>query len=415
MNKSILVLSVAAALLASSAIHAADETTQTGLNGVTIDLKGSFYEPNESQMLQETTPILEFDGLSQRGGEQIVAGYKKAFNEDVMLITITEKLASIEAEYDDVGKAQIISTMGTLKSEFPELLEFYAGIGHATGHSLEQVYMAAWASDGLFAKWANAVAQDGLDALKSATDEMKGCTAIGWNNGVLGQNQDMPISLAGKGVIWKSDTLIVHAAEPFFNSMAMGRKVSTVLNTVDLFTKGALEQGVPVSGLSMAMVAKFDNAMQAKETLDSIEVNAAYSTHYSDLKGNIVTVENQLGTNVTIDGSRKGYVTHSNHPLGQEQALVDYYANGETQLFDYAIKTTLWRNEVAETHAKYSPTRDVMALKEVFSQKPLVKAPYEGNGFVTTNSVIHDLNEGCSYGTTWLPTMQEYTKVCFDK
>jgi hypothetical protein len=148
--------------------------------------------------------------------------------------------------------------------------------------------------------------------------------------------------------------------------------------------------------------------------LDKIEVNAAYSTHFADKKGHVLTVENRLGDNVVIDGSRKGYITHSNHPLGQEQALVDRYANGNWQIFDYALKTTLWRNQAAEAHAKYSPSQDVVALKAVFSQKPLMKAPYEGNGFVTTNSVIHDLNEGCSYGTTWLPTMQDYTKVCFD-
>ena len=34
--------------------------------------------------------------------------------------------------------------------------------------------------------------------------------------------------------------------------------------------------------------------------------------------------------------------------------------------------------------------------------------------FLTTNSVIHDLNSGCSYGTVWMPNVVDYTKVCFE-
>ncbi|MDO6541566.1 hypothetical protein [Photobacterium sanguinicancri] len=415
MRKLTVAASLISALMLSGYASAGQETSQTGLNGVTIDLSGSFYNPNESQHLQETTPVIIFDGLTKKGGQQIVDGYIKAFDKNVMQETIVDKMASIDADYDSAAKAKILSTMAKIKTDFPELLEFYAGIGAATGYSLEQVYLVAWASDGLFAKSVQQTATAALQSLKEQADSTKGCTVIGWNNGVIGQNQDMPIAFGGYGAIWKSNTVIVHAAEPFFTSIAMGRKLATVANTVDLFHQGALENGVPVSGLSMAMVAKFDNATKAKDTLDNIEVNAAYATSFADITGQVLTVENQTGKNIVIDGSVKGYVTHTNHPLGQEQALVDHYANGDAQLFDYALKTTLWRNDAAESHAKYSPTRDIAALKEAFKQKPLMKAPYEGNAFVTTNSIIHDLNTGCSYGTTWLPTMQDYTQVCFDK
>ncbi|MGR5154656.1 hypothetical protein [Photobacterium swingsii] len=414
MKKSQLAIALTGLLVISSASVAGDETSQTGLNGVTIELSGSFYHPNESQVLQETTPVIQFDGLTVEGGKQVVDGYRGAFKQDVMSETIKEKLAALKEVYSKDELLKIIATSDKIKTDFPELIAFYSGIGEATGYSFNQVYLAAWASDGLFAKSVNRLASAGLNDLKQQADKMRGCTAIGWNNGVIGQNQDMPITMGGYGAIWKSDSVIVHAAEPFFNAMAMGRELATVLNTVDLFHKGALEQGVPVSALSMAMVAKYDDANEAKSTLDNIEVNAAYSTHFADKKGHVLTVENQLGNNIVIDGSVKGYVTHTNHPLGQEQALVDHYANGQERVFDEAMKTTLWRNLAAESHAKYSPTRDVDALKEAFMQKPILKSPYVGNGFVTTNSVIHDLNTGCSYGTTWLPSMQDYTKVCFD-
>lgn len=414
MNKSILVAAITTAIAFSGATFAKMEKT-TGMNGVTIDLAGTFYHPNESQILQESTPIVEFDGLTKKGGQDIVAGYIKTFGQDVMGHAIGEKLKEIGEKLTKDQRDNILANKKQVAETFPELIEFYSGLGLATGYSENEVYLAAWASDGLFAMNIQDVAKSGLAALKEATSKTRGCTAIGWTNGVLGQNQDMPVSLGGYGAIWKSGSVIVHAPEPLFTSIAMGKELATTANTVDAFQSGALDLGVPVSGVLMAMANKFDDAMEAKNTLDNIEVNSAYATSFADKKGQVVTVENQLGNNVVHDGTVKGYITHTNHPLGQEQALVNLYANGSAGMFDYAIKTTLWRNEVAESHAKFSPERSVDALKDIFKQKPLMKAPYEGNAFVTTNSIIHDLNEGCTYGTTWLPSLQDYTKVCFGK
>ena len=394
---------------------------RVGLNGVFIDLSGNFYAPNNAQILQDKPPVIEFDGLSQTGGQQIVNGYRDAFGADVMGNHIRSKLKEVDERLGGAGREAILAVLPKVNEKFPELMDFYTGLGLATEHSMEDVYVAAWAEDGLFAKWASELAAGNMEALKSAAQKLydsdvpiRGCTAIGWNNGVLGQNQDMPIDMAGHGAIWKSDEVIVHAATPLFNAMAMGREMATVLNTVDLYHQGGLMDGAPISGISMSMVAKFDDAMKARDTLAELEVNAAYSTHYVDKKGKILTVENQRGKNIVIDGSARGYITHSNHPLGREIFLVDEYAFGDARMFDKAAATTLWRNEVARAAAKYSPTKDVAALANLFRQIPVLKSPYDGNDFVTTNSVIHNLNEGCSYGTVWMPNLVDYTRVCFE-
>ena len=118
--------------------------------------------------------------------------------------------------------------------------------------------------------------------------------------------------------------------------------------------------------------------------------------------------------NIIIDGTSKGYVTHTNHPLGREEILTDMYAFGHNQRFDSAIGNSVWRNEAAKNVAKFSPTHDVAALKSAFTTVPILLTPRKGNSFVTTNSVIHDLNAGCTYGTVWLPNLVDYAKVCFD-
>ena len=117
----------------------------------------------------------------------------------------------------------------------------------------------------------------------------------------------MPLNLGGYGAIWKSDTVIVHAGTPLFTAMAMGRNMATVLNTVDLFHTGDLEDGAPVSGISLAIVNKFDDVLDAVATLDDIPVNAAYSTQFVDKKNQIATIENQRGrSSSSWPGSRMG-------------------------------------------------------------------------------------------------------------
>lgn len=392
-----------------------DAATAVGANGVAIDLVGDFYSPNISQVLQESPAIIEFDGLTERGGEQVVEGYRKAFKKDIMAGHIANALADINEHLEEGATARILATRDQVQERFPELLDFYRGIAKATKRNEDEIYLAAWAEDGIFAKEVSELASDTLKNLREEFVSIRGCTALGWSNGVLGQNQDMPIQMGGYGAIWKSDSVIVHAATPLFTSMAMGRNMATVLNTVDLFHMGDLEDGAPVSGVSMAIVVNYDNVIAAVETLDSISVNAAYSTHFADKNNQIVTIENQRGRNIIIDGTSKGYITHTNHPLGREEILTDMYTFGNRQRFDAAVVNSVWRNEAAEDTARFSPTHDVAALKSAFTQVPILMTPRKGNTFVTTNSVIHDLNAGCSYGTVWLPNVVDYAKVCFDK
>ncbi|WP_119711003.1 hypothetical protein [Arsenophonus endosymbiont of Aleurodicus floccissimus] len=85
------------------------------------------------------------------------------------------------------------------------------------------------------------------------------------------------------------------------------------------------------------------------------------------------------------------------------------------RLFDNLSANTLWRLATAKLRAIaiYSPTKSVDALKNLFSVKPILMQGYKGNAFITTNTIIHDLKAGCTYGTTWSPNLQDFTKVCF--
>ena len=416
MKKSILAIALTTILAISGSVTAIaqEESSQTGVNGVTINLTGDFYHPNETQVLQEKTPVIKFAGLNEQGGKDIVAGYIAEFGENIYAKTIQEKLDELNCALTAEQLADILNTKQDMIKHFPNVVNFYNGIADATGFTSDEVYMAAWASDGMFAYDVQAMVKDKLPKLKEATKAGRGCTAIAWANGIMGQNQDMPIALGGHGAIWKSGEIIVHAPEPFFMGIAMTKSVGCTINTIDTFNLGDLEDGMPLSGVSLGLLSKFENAWDIAKYMEDIKINSAPAYQLSDTSGNALTVEAKRGINVVIDGSGKGFVVHANHPVGLEEVLVNRHANGNAKAFDSVVAQTIWRQTHAEAFAMYSPYQTVAALQDVFSQKPLLKAPYKGNGFCSTNSIIHDLHNGCTYGTTWLPTMQEYTKVSFD-
>ena len=76
---------------------------------------------------------------------------------------------------------------------------------------------------------------------------------------------------------------------------------------------------------------------------------------------------------IVIDGTERGWIVQANHPVGQEDALVEKHANGDYHTFNRKIKHTLWRQAMGEAAAKFSPTKDVAALKALFLKNRFCK------------------------------------------
>lgn len=200
---------------------------------------------------------------------------------------------------------------------------------------------------------------------------------------------------------------------PSLPSIVMGKKLATTTNIIEGLRQGSGKNGVPISAVIMAIAAKIDNVYKLPALFAALKTNGAYSPSFVDLKNQIITIEITNKGNKVIDGTKKGYVVHTNHPIGEEKRLVKKYAQGNRQLFDNLSANTLWRLATAKLRAIYNPTKSVDALKNLFSIKPILMQGYKGNAFITTNAIIHDLKAGCTYGTTWSPNLQDFTKVCF--
>jgi hypothetical protein len=113
----------------------------------------------------------------------------------------------------------------------------------------------------------------------------KGCTVVGFNNGILGQTMDLGIDMIGETVVWNSPELIVNAVSPFYTGMAMSRNMASNNNTIDAFSTLALEKGAPQSVVYLAAIMNTDNIDDAAELLSKYRTNASGAATLADKDG----------------------------------------------------------------------------------------------------------------------------------
>ena len=122
MRSRLFIVTLSTLIVGNMLATAAYSKQTVGLNGVAIDLSGNFYAPNNAQILQDEPPVIEFDGLSQTGGQQIVNGYREAFGADVMGDHIRSKLKEVDEKIGDAGREAVLAVLPEVNEKFPELI-----------------------------------------------------------------------------------------------------------------------------------------------------------------------------------------------------------------------------------------------------------------------------------------------------
>ena len=122
----------------------------------------------------------------------------------------------------------------------------------------------------------------------------------------------------------------------------------------------------------MAIAAKNDNVYKIPAIFSNLKINSAYSPSFVDLNNKIITIEITDKGNKVIDGTKKDYIVHTNHTLGEEKHMVKKYAQGDWQLFDNLSANTLCRLATAKLCAIFSPVKSVNTLKNLFRTKPIL-------------------------------------------
>ena len=390
----------------------------TSLNGVQVELKGTFAEPNNI-IIQSELPVFEFEGLTIRGGEQIVESYNKTFGDGYILKYMKSHIETSRKNYSDEQLAAALKTTQDFIKDFPEIQAFYQGFANATGATLDQVFLASWSEDGNFGHHMMEV----KEALFGDTEiplffenkqPNKGCTVVGFNNGILGQTMDLAIEMTGQTVVWKSPKLIVNAVSPFYTGMAMSRNLASTNNTIDVFSTLALENGAPQSLVYLAVITNVDNVDDAAKLLSKYRTNASGVATLADKDGGLSSFE------YYADGIKRipaefGYIVHTNHPLGQEQELANTLTDGNLDAFNQIVVQTLGRYAFADSFMRWDIERSVGSIQSLFRSRPVLLPPTKTNSFVTATAKVSDINAGCMYVTPYRPDLTDFVKICFDK
>ena len=390
----------------------------TSLNGVKVELKGTYAEPNNI-IIQSELPVFEFEGLTVRGGEQIVESYNKAFGDGYILKYMKSHIETSRKNYSDEKLAAALKTTQNFVKDFPEIQAFYQGFANATGVTLDQVMLASWSEDGNFGHHMLEVKEAMFGDKKvplffENKQPNKGCTVVGFNNGILGQTMDLSIDMTGETVVWKSPELIVNAVSPFYTGMAMSRNMASNNNTIDVFSTLALENGAPQSLVYLAAIVNTDNVDDAAKLLSRYRTNASGAATLADKDGGLSTFEYHA------DGIKRipaefGYIVHTNHPLGQEQQLANTLTDGNLDAFNQIVVQTLGRYAFAESFMRWDIERSAGSIQSLFRSRPVLLPPTKTNSFITATANVSDINAGCMYATPYRPDLTDFVKICFSK
>ena len=390
----------------------------TSLNGVQVELKGTFAEPNNI-IIQSELPVFEFEGLTVRGGEQIVENYNKAFGDGYILKYIKRHISTAKKNYTDEQIAEALKSTQNFIKDFPEIRDFYQGWSNATGVTYDEVLLASWSEDGNFGHHMLEVKKQMFGDKKMPLffehkQPNKGCTVVGFNNGILGQTMDLGIEMTGQTVVWKSSDLIVDAVSPFYTGMAMSRNLASQNNTIDVFSTLALEKGAPQSLVYLAVIMNSKNVDEAAELLAKYTTNASGVATLADKDGGLSSFE-YYAEGVKRIKSEFGYIVHTNHPLGEEQELANSLTDGNLDAFNQIAAQTLGRYAFAESFMRWDIERTAGSIQSLFRSRPVLMAPTKTNSFITGSANVSDLNAGCMYVTPYRPDLTDFVKVCFNK
>ncbi|MDN3680979.1 carcinine hydrolase/isopenicillin-N N-acyltransferase family protein [Vibrio tapetis subsp. quintayensis] len=245
-------------------------------------------------------------------------------------------------------------------------------------------------------------------------DTMKGCTSVAFNNGIVGQTNDLSLasSLTDHTTVVKTeDSIFVIADGAHFQGM--GKNVGIVINFMG---QPAGVEGIDNDEL-VTVDAVFAAATAAKsveafiDTIKDVKTIIPFNFTVADNNGGHaaieITVEN--GLNVT-QYSERGSV-HANHSADFKESFLKTNTALEANT---AFFSTFAREEAAANFLDYSPELTVESMQWLFSQRPINMTKYNGKDFVTVEAMIFDTVEGCAYVAGDNPNFAGYSQVCFD-
>jgi hypothetical protein len=215
------------------------QNMKTASNGVEVDISKPYYNPDMT-VIQDKMTILEFKGGfdTKEGGRNYVKAFgKEAFVEAVEDAEISMKEALNLSKDEAMEILRESKHLEVLKQFNAGFYLFLEGVATETEIPLEDIVIAL--NDGVyFAVGINGVRDK---VLKKLGFIEHGCTVVGFDNGLLGENNDNPVKYSGKTTLVKSvddKIMILTMGSPLVMLMGMSENLAIVVTTIDAFFAG---------------------------------------------------------------------------------------------------------------------------------------------------------------------------------
>ncbi|MGY5449940.1 hypothetical protein ACVFI8_03145 [Agarivorans sp. MS3-6] len=241
--------------------------------------------------------------------------------------------------------------------------------------------------------------------------ELNGCTTVAFNNGIVGQTNDLSIKNLS------SDTMMVKTNDTIFlptdgaHFQGMGKHVGIVINFLGV-TAG--EDALGNNNL-ISTDALFAAATSAASIQDFISKIEGYSTitplnfTLADDQGNHAAIRIHAEGMELLTGEQRG-IGHANHTENFKQQIFESMTPFEA---NQAFFNTFAREEAVSAFLDYSPELSVESMQWLFNRKPINLSKFQGKDFVTVEAMVFDLKNGCAYVAGDNPRFTDYSKTCF--
>ena len=412
---------LACSMLLTGNLAYAEPNFKQASNGVKIDISRPYYDSDKT-IIQSKLKVIEFEGGfgTYEGGRN----YARAFGTEAFDHAVESALGSMDQIFglnkeQGIKAVQETGHQDNLKKLNLGLYDFLRGVSDETNIPVEELVIAL--NDGIF--FAIGVQHFRDQVLEGLGFIQSGCTVAGFDNGILGQNNDNPIKYSGATTLVKSaddNIMLLTMGSPFVWIMGMSENLAVVVNTIDAFYQGyAIDQGgLPDGFLIMNALLSFASVDEVVEQYKDARMDVALSVTFADRKGGLATIEfsadSYIGNIVIRPKPGQHYIAHTNHPRFSEEYLIETWFNGDKGKANSMLANTMWRLEYAEnTLGASASNKEVSVLQHMFRQHPVLFPAADDLDFRTTVSVVWNIREGCGYISPDRPDITDYERVCF--
>jgi hypothetical protein len=415
-----LTICVAAVLISAvfSAQICAQEMNKEAANGVTVDIGRPYYDADPT-VIQDKMVVLDFKGgfSTLEGGRN----YARAFGKAAFAHAVEDAEKSMKQALD-LDKAEALEILR--ESEHLEVLkkfnagfyQFLEGIALETEIPLEDVVLAL--NDGVyFAVGINAFRDK---VLKKLGFIQQGCTVAGFDNGILGENNDNPVKYSGHNTLVKSSDdkiMILTMGSPLVMLMGMSENLAVVANTIDAFFAGhsIRDGGLPDAAIVINALLSYKTVDEVVENYRDTKMLVALALTFADKSGGLGTIEFNakqfIGNIILRPGDGEHHIAHTNHPRFTKSYLLRTWFSDDEGKANRLLANTFWRLDFAEDFLSASATKNAQEVQQLFRTYPVLIPGSGGDDFRTTVSVVWDINNQTAHISPDRPDITEYEAI----